>query len=173
MSWLLLLLLPVTFFAGLDLLCRGEVPAVLRRAAAAVVRVLRGIARSGSRRGPVASVVGRRRPPPSVDVFDTLRVQSRLSAVADEIVRLESDSSVFARAARLRASRRAYDDLLTEACRLAGVGLDTVGLVDAGLVDAGAVPGAHAADDLEVRVRNSDAARANAEFELAARGWSW
>jgi hypothetical protein len=108
-----------------------------------------------------------------VDVFDTLRVQARLGAVADEILRLESDRSIFARAARLRAIRRAYDDLLTEACVLAGVGLDEVGLVEGALVDAGPIPNARSGDDLQVRIRNSDAARANAELELASRGWSW
>lgn len=137
---MLLAVLPVTVFAGLDMLCRGEFPAVLRPL------------RRALRRLPGRPAVSRPRKPVVVDVFDTLRVQSRLGAVADEILRLESDRSVFARASRLRAALRAYDDLLTEACRLAGVRLDAVGPVDYPFVDA---------------------AREKAELELASRGWSW
>jgi hypothetical protein len=167
MRWLLIAVLPVTVFAALDLLCRGESPAVLRRLGRLLRRLRGRLARS-------FSPADARRPGPTTgDVFDTLRVQSRLGAVAGEILRLESDGSVFARASRLRATRRAYDDLLTEACRLAEVPPESVGLVDCGLLDAGPVPGARSGDDLEVRVRNSDAARAEAEFELASRGWSW
>ena len=146
MGWLLLVLLPVTVYAVLDLLCRGEPPKALRRPGRALCRLG---ARLAAR--PLETLWGgppaRRRAMP-VDVFDTFRVQVRLGEVADEILRLESDGSVFARAARLRASRRAYDDLLTEACQLAG-------------------------DDLGVQAHDSDAARAEAELALASRGWSW
>jgi hypothetical protein len=153
MVWLLLFLVPVTVFAGLDLLCRGEPPAALRR-----------LSRIGSR-------AGRRPAPPPADVFDTLWVQSRLGAVADEILRLHSEPEVYARAARLRAARRAYDDLLADACRLAGVGLDDVGL--AGPVPPQVAARARLLGESLGGLPISDAARTSAELELAARGWSW
>jgi hypothetical protein len=150
MIWLLLCVLPVTLFWALDMVCGARPPKVLRSLwRAAEPRVERAVSHRSLRR------LRPRRRRPAFDVFDTLRLQSRLGAVADEILRLESDRRVFAKAARLRATHRAYDDLLAEACRLA-----EVRPVD------GAGPDA-------LRPGDVDDARAHAELELASRGWSW
>jgi hypothetical protein len=77
-----------------------------------------------------------------------LRVQARLSAVADEVRALEQDETVFARAHHLEATQAAYDALLAEACQLAGVTTEP------------GVPG-----DEHERFRE--------EVELTERGWSW
>ncbi|GLY31403.1 hypothetical protein [Kineosporia sp. NBRC 101731] len=97
----------------------------------------------------------------STDPFEALRVQMRLQALADEIRRLHRDESVFARAARLEASTRAYDDLLGRACHLAGVS-ETAEIT--------AVPGF--ATPTPVRLAGRDL-RARRELLLAERGWSW
>ena len=89
----------------------------------------------------------RRRRDPSPDPFDALRVQTRLGALAHEIGVLESSGRVFAKRHHLLALQAAYDDLLEEGCRLAGV---TVG-------------------DGEP----ADSRRWREEQELAERGWSW
>lgn len=90
------------------------------------------------------------RPPqePAPDPFAVLRVQTRLGALADEVRTLQDDVQVYAKAHRLRATRAAYDDLLEEACRLAGVPVDP------------ATP-------------RGEGERMREEVELAARGWSW
>lgn len=82
------------------------------------------------------------------DPFLTLRVQQRLGAVAAHVRRLEADERTFARAERIIASQLAYDQLLAEACHLAGVEV---------------LPAA--TGDAQERFRE--------EVELAARGWSW
>jgi len=91
-----------------------------------------------------------RRPPPPApcDPFATLRVQQRLGAVADHVRALEVDPRTFARAERIIASQLAYDQLLAEACRLAGV-------------------------DVQPHVSGDPAERFREEVELAARGWTW
>jgi hypothetical protein len=89
-----------------------------------------------------------RRAVPEPDPFDTLRLQTRLGDLAGKIRRVEDEPHVYAKAHRLMALEAAYDDLLDEACRLAGV------------------PG-H--DDLE----RSQEKRWLEEQELASRGWSW
>jgi hypothetical protein len=152
MIWLLLCTLPVTLFWLLDMLCGARPPRLVRL-------LWRGVERAASRLSPVRFVPRRRQ---VVDVFDTLRLQSRLGAVADEILRLESDRRVFAKAARLRATHRAYDDLLAEACRLA-----QVRPADGGDPEAGRYSGPGVVHG------GVDDARAHAELELAARGWSW
>lgn len=83
---------------------------------------------------------------PMVDPFTALEVQMALSRVERLIADLQSEDGRFARAHHLRAARAAYDQLLDEACRLAGVGP---------LPEAGAVR------------------RVLAEAELRTRGWSW
>lgn len=88
----------------------------------------------------------RRHHPP--DPFEALRVQTRLSAVAEEIRALHYDDAAFARAARLEARAAAYDALLREACEMAGV------------------------DDLEESPGRATM-RMRRELELAQRGWSW
>ncbi len=87
---------------------------------------------------------GRPAPP---DPFAALHVQMRLSELSRQISVLEADPYVFAKAHRLRATRAAYDDLLVEACRLAGV-----------VVGEGP---------------RSTEERWREELELSSRGWSW
>lgn len=82
------------------------------------------------------------------DPFDVLRIQVRLGALADELRVLEADRRVYAKAHRLRATKAAYDDLLGEACLLAGVPLQRDG-------------------------RPREQERLREEVELASRGWSW
>jgi len=90
----------------------------------------------------------RRRAVVEADPFDTLWVQTRLGHLAGEIRRIETAPRIYARAHRLRAVEGAYDDLLDEACRLAGV------------------PGE---DDL----KRGEEKRWLEEQELTSRGWSW
>jgi hypothetical protein len=132
MGWLVLFVLPAAFFLLLDLLIFGELPPWMCMP-------------SG-----VRDVWHRWRPPPPVrfDPFDALYVQHRLAALAAEIQRLEADRLVFAKAHRIKVAQSAYDALLGEACRLAGVEPVAVEL-----------PGPHE--------------RAREEFELASRGWFW
>jgi hypothetical protein len=90
----------------------------------------------------------RRRGDPEPDPFDTLRLQTRLGHLAGEIRRIETAPGVYARAHRLMAVEAAYDDLLEEACKLAGVPTETF-------------------------VMRSEEKRWHEEQELASRGWSW
>jgi hypothetical protein len=83
----------------------------------------------------------------ATDPFEVLRLQTRLGELSYEIRVLHADGARFAKAHHLEAARAAYDDLLAEACALAGVEVP---------VDP---PG--------------DARRWKEEQELAARGWSW
>src|SRR5689334_8217745 len=105
MGWLVLFVLPAVFFLLLDLLIFGKPPPWFRLPTA-VRRAWR-----------------RWRPPPPLryDPFDALYVQQRLAALAEEIQRLEADRLVFAKAHRIKVAQAAYDALLGEACRLAGV----------------------------------------------------
>jgi len=82
------------------------------------------------------------------DPFDTLRLQTRLGVLASEIRRIQATPRVYARAHRLVALQAAYDDLLDEACRLAGV------------------PG-------EADLERGEQRRWLEEEALATRGWSW
>ncbi|WP_202868052.1 hypothetical protein [Kribbella sindirgiensis] len=90
----------------------------------------------------------RRRQEPEPDPFDTLRLQTRLGHLSTKIRRVESTPHVYARAHRLMALEAAYDDLLDEACRLAGC-------------------------PCESEQQRSEEKRWQEEQELAARGWSW
>jgi hypothetical protein len=90
----------------------------------------------------------RRHRVPQADPFDTLWLQTRLGHLAGEIRRIESAPGIYARAHRLRALEGAYDDLLDEACRLAGI------------------PG-------EADLKRGEEKRWLEEQELASRGWSW
>ncbi|MFF0269166.1 hypothetical protein [Kribbella sp. NPDC004536] len=105
--------------------------------------------RRGLRRG-TARVTSRlhRRVVVEPDPFDTLRLQTRLGYLSTKIRSVESTPHVYARAHRLMALEAAYDDLLDEACRLAGC------------------PG-------EPDGERSEAKRWQEEQELAARGWTW
>jgi hypothetical protein len=137
MGWLVLFLLPVVFFLLLERLIVGEPPPWLR--------VPSGV-RAACRR--------RREPPVRYDPFDALHVQHRLATLADEIRRLEADRLVFAKAHRIRVAQSAYDALLGEACRLAGI--------ESLEVEA---PARYQQVSPERRVRE--------ELELASRGWFW
>ncbi|GAA3125865.1 hypothetical protein JOF29_006299 [Kribbella aluminosa] len=98
----------------------------------------------------IGRLIGRLRPatPPEPDPFDTLRLQTRLGTVSTKIRSIESTPHIYARAHRLMALEAAYDDLLDEACRLAGC-----------------------PDPPDTK--RSEAKRWEEEQALAARGWSW
>ncbi|HEY6796080.1 MAG TPA: hypothetical protein VI248_15495 [Kineosporiaceae bacterium] len=137
MGWLVLIVLPAVFFVLLDLLIFGQSPPWLR---------LPSGLREAWRR--------RRERPGCYDPFDTLHVQHRLAALAAEIQRLEADGLVFAKAHRIRVAESAYDALLAEACRLAGV--EPLEFE---------VPSLYQPVPHERRVRE--------ELALASRGWFW
>lgn len=92
-------------------------------------------------------------PPRPPDPFEVLHLQLRLGMLAEQVRLLENDPSGWARAHRLQAARAAYDGLLRDACRLAGVEV----------TDA-------APAYLPVR---DEGERFREEIELASRGWSW
>ena len=117
----------------------------LRRAAA------RRIASAAQRLRPRRRV---HQPPP--DPFQALELQYRLGVVAEQVRSLheDDDCTVYAKAHRLEATQAAYDGLLQEACKLAGVNVT--------------IP------TQSTRVqRLSESERLREEVELAARGWSW
>jgi hypothetical protein len=78
--------------------------------------------------------------------METLGVQWRLSRLARKIRQIESDESRWARAHHLRAAVVAYDDLLAEACGLAGI---------------------------PVPVASPPVRRLIMESDLRIRGWTW
>lgn len=82
------------------------------------------------------------------DPFDALLVQTRLGIVAEHLRRLEDDTHAWARAERIIAGQLAYDQLLAEACRLAGV-------------------------EVLPRAKGDPWERLREEVELTARGWTW
>lgn len=82
----------------------------------------------------------------TVDPFSALEVQLALARVERLIADLQRDDRRFARAHHLYSALAAYDRLLDEACRLAGV------------PDSDAV---------------GDTRRLLSEVELRARGWTW
>jgi hypothetical protein len=88
--------------------------------------------------------------PGEPDPFVALRLQTRLGVLAGQIRAIEADRYLYAKAHRLAVTRAAYDDLLEEACRLAGVDVDGA---------AGR--------------RGEESRRSAEELELAARGWNW
>ncbi|GAA3800815.1 hypothetical protein [Cellulomonas soli] len=84
----------------------------------------------------------------SIDPFLALHVQERLGAVADHVQELERDPHTWALAERVIASQLAYDQLLAEACRMAGV-------------------------EVQPHAKGDPAERFREEVELASRGWAW
>ncbi|WP_328990726.1 hypothetical protein OG394_31110 [Kribbella sp. NBC_01245] len=90
----------------------------------------------------------RRRSAPEPDPFETLQLQTRLGQLAGKIRRVEATPHVYAKAHRLMALEAAYDDLLDEACRLAGV-------------------------PPEADLQRGEERRWLEEQNLASRGWSW
>jgi hypothetical protein len=107
------------------------------------------------RRGPQRPrrVQRRRRRLPGPDPLVTLRLQVRLGELARELRAVEQDPLLYARAHHWLATQGAYDALLREACRLAGVPVD----------DRPLRPDEHTAP----------AERERLELELVARGWTW
>jgi hypothetical protein len=95
----------------------------------------------------ISTRLGRHTASPT-DPFETLWLQTRLGHIASEIRRIEGAPGIYARAHRLMALEAAYDNLLDEACRLAGVPDQP---------------------DLEP----GEQKRWQEEQELATRGWSW
>jgi hypothetical protein len=108
--------------------------------------------RSGPHRGAVVRQARRRRAA-AADPIVTLTVQVRLGELARELRAIDDDPQVFARAHHARAAQGAYDALLREACRLAG--LNVVDL------------------PLRAGERAESAERLREELELSSRGWSW
>ncbi|HEY0187894.1 MAG TPA: hypothetical protein VGC67_10435 [Cellulomonas sp.] len=82
------------------------------------------------------------------DPFDALQVQTRLTIVAQHLQQLEADPHAWARAERIIASQLAYDALLAQACRMAGV-------------------------EVVPRPQGDPWERLREEVELTARGWTW
>lgn len=95
-----------------------------------------------------------RRRPAEIDPFEVLSVQMRLTAIAADLRSIEDEPHLYARAHHLHAARVAYDDLLAEACRLAGV-------------DPGPRMGFAVPEEKRVDQRLRD------EVELTERGWTW
>lgn len=107
-----------------------------------------------------------RRRQPATDPFVALELQLRLSAVASEIQRLERERHAIAVAHHLRASQYAYDALLAQACRLAG--LEDSEPAPPPSDDASPAPGF-----VPVSWTVDEEQRMRQELELGARGWSW
>ncbi|MEU2202652.1 hypothetical protein [Isoptericola sp. NPDC019482] len=107
--------------------------------------------RSGAHRDAVARRAVRRGA--VTDPLVTLTVQVRLGELARELRAIDDDPQVYARAHHARAAQGAYDALLREACRLAGLSVV----------------------DLPMRAgeRAESAERLREELELSSRGWSW
>ena len=133
MEWVVLLLVFLGLCVLLNLILPQPPPSRWRR------RVHRAADRLGGRL--------HRRPIPGPDPFVTLRLQTRLGHLAGEIRRVEA-TRMYAKAHKLMALEAAYDDLLDEACRLAGV-------------------------SEEADLKRGEAKRWLEEQELASRGWSW
>lgn len=135
MSWLVIMLTPVVVFSVAAALVPppGPPPRWRVRLAALLERLARRLR-------------GNRAPPP--DPFESLWLQMRLGVITSQLRALEDDDHVYAKAHRLKATRAAYDDLLEEACRLAGVPPHPEGC-------------------------RSESERLREEVELAERGWSW
>lgn len=93
------------------------------------------------------------------DPFEVLRLQVRLTALAEEIRRIEGDKTSLARAHHLRACQHAYDSLLEQACSLVGGSIAS---------DVGS----HAIDSMSLALFD-DEMRMHHELELCSRGWSW
>jgi hypothetical protein len=108
------------------------------------------------------------------DPFAVLEVQRRLGALAEELQRLEADDAdrtYWARAHRIQTRRSAYDQLLAEACKLAGVpGPREPGTAGSAADSATGPATGRATGSL---ARRSEEERFRDEMELASRGWTW
>ena len=97
---------------------------------------------------PLRDAVARRRRPPLPTRSRCCGCSCGSASWPTRSRALEADAEIYAKAHRLQATRAAYDDLLSEACLMAGVT---------------PVPEA----------RRSEGERLREEVELASRGWSW
>lgn len=85
------------------------------------------------------------------DPLDALVLQIRLGEMLSEVRRLRT-STEFASAHRTLAAKNAYDQLLIDACRKAGIELPA---------------------EMRGKRELSDVERLHHELELTAHGWSW
>jgi hypothetical protein len=159
MTWVAGLTLAVVSLAVVRSLWSGLGPAwrwpgALSRA---IIRGIRAALRRVRRRWSVRSVAD------MPDPFTILQMQHRLSLIASELRELEAEQAdliYYARAHRIHTRRSAYDQLLVEACKLAGVPTPRP------------KPGS-GTEGNELSVYRSEDERFSAEIELAARGWHW
>lgn len=145
MTGVVWIVLPTVVFGALALTVPDSGPPPRWRALAA---------RVGRRLRTVLPRRHRPSPPPPADPFVVLQLQLRLGVLAAQLRALEADSRVWGRAHRLSAAQAAYDALLAEACRMAGV--DVL-----------------AAERRPTAVVPDEPERFREEMELASRGWSW
>ncbi|GAA1977239.1 hypothetical protein GCM10009718_12020 [Isoptericola halotolerans] len=95
----------------------------------------------------------RRRRRAGPDPWETLAIQVRLGELAQELRTVTDDPGLFARAHHWRAVQDAYDAMLRDACRVAGLAV----------VDHPLRADEHVTEDERLRE----------ELALASRGWSW
>lgn len=134
MEWVALLFLFLCLCALLSLVLPQPPPSRWRRGLQAAAERLTGRLH--------------RRSAPEPDPFVTLQLQTRLGQLAGKIRQVETTPRIYAKAHRLMALEAAYDDLLDEACRLAGV-------------------------PPEPDLARGEEKRWLEEQQLASRGWSW
>lgn len=103
--------------------------------------------------GHRAAVARRRRRRAGPDPLVTLAIQIRLGELARELRAVAEDPEVYARAHHWRAVQDAYDAMLRDACRAAGLAV----------VERPLRPDEHLSEDERLRE----------ELELSSRGWSW
>ncbi len=120
-------------------------PRVWTRAVAAVRRRQERL--GAERRAPAPR-------PSAPDPFDVLVVQVQLGRLSAQLRDLEADQHAWARGRRILATQAAYDALLAEACRLAGVPVEQEW-------------------SPEPWGPTREPERFREEIELASRGWSW
>ncbi|WP_402462844.1 hypothetical protein [Isoptericola aurantiacus] len=99
------------------------------------------------------AVARRRRRRAGPDPLETLAIQIRLGQLAHELRAVDDDPSLYARAHHWRAVQGAYDAMLRDACRVAGLAV----------ADAPLTADAHVSEDERLRE----------ELELSSRGWNW
>lgn len=144
--------LPVTFYGLLALTTPSEPrPHGLR----ARLRARRERRRAGRGDRAPGTSAPQEAPGDVDDPLAVLALQVRLGVLADHIRELESDERIWARARRLEAAQAAYDALLDQACRLAGIPSHLPPVSGASLR------------------RNTEPDRFEDELALTQRGWSW
>lgn len=150
MQTLMWVLLPGVVYGGLAWLVLDDPPRVwLRARRRAAHRRAERLGHAPRRTTPALPAASS-----APDPFDVLALQVRLGVLAAQLHALEADSHAWARGRRIIATQAAYDALLAEACRLAGVPVTQ---------DGSAEPWGPAREPERFRE----------ELELASRGWSW